>query len=110
MKKLLSIVLLAIALVFVAVQPPALAGDAKAGKAVFTGNCQACHLGGKNTIKPAKSLKKEDLEKYGMFSAEAIISQVTNGKNSMPAFGGRLTSEEIDNVANYVLNQSEQGW
>jgi cytochrome c6 len=35
---------------------------------------------------------------------------VTNGKNAMPAFQGRLTAEDIDDVASYVLEQAEKGW
>ena len=40
----------------------------------------------------------------------AIKYQVTNGKAAMPAFTGRLTAEQIDDVATYVLAQSEKGW
>jgi cytochrome c6 len=32
--------------------------------------------------------------------------QVTNGKNAMPAFGGRLDDEEISDVAAYVFDQA----
>ena len=32
--------------------------------------------------------------------------QVTNGKNAMPAFGGRLSDEEIGDVASYVYDQA----
>nr|YP_009739020.1 cytochrome c553 [Palmaria decipiens]QIC19459.1 cytochrome c553 [Palmaria decipiens] len=45
-----------------------------------------------------------------MNSVDAITTQVTNGKGAMPAFGGRLESDDINNVANYVLSQSESGW
>ena len=45
-----------------------------------------------------------------MNSAEAIISQVTNGKNAMPAFKGRLTSAQIEDVAAYVLGEAEKDW
>jgi cytochrome c6 len=38
-----------------------------------------------------------------MYNLDAIIYQVTNGKNGMPAFGGRLSEDDIQNVANYVL-------
>jgi len=31
-----------------------------------------------------KTLRIEDLKKYGMDSKEAIIAQVTQGKNAMP--------------------------
>lgn len=32
--------------------------------------------------------------------------QVTNGKNAMPAWGDRLSEEEIDAVAAYVYDQA----
>ena len=46
----------------------------------------------------------------GMFAADAIEYQVTNGKNRMPAFEGRLTDDEITDVAYYVVEQSQTGW
>ena len=110
MKKLLSIVLVAIAVLTVAFVPPAQAGDAAAGKAIFSANCTACHMGGNNMVMAPKTLKKDALEKYGMYSAEAIINQVTNGKGAMPRFGGRLTPAQMENVAAYVLEQAEKGW
>lgn len=90
--------------------PAAWAADVTHGKQVFSSNCAACHAGGKNVINGAKTLNLEDLEKYEMASIEAIKTQVTNGKMAMPAFAGRLTDEDIDDVANYVLSQAEQGW
>ena len=110
MKKLLSIVLVAIAVLTVAFVPPAQAADAAAGAGIFQNNCTACHLGGNNVVMAPKTLKKDALEKYGMDSAEAIINQVTNGKGAMPAFGGRLSNADIENVAAYVLDQAEKGW
>ena len=86
------------------------AADLAAGEQVFSANCSACHAGGNNAIMPEKTLKQDALEDNGMNSISAITNQVKNGKNAMPAFGGRLTDEDIDNVATYVLSQSEQGW
>jgi len=40
----------------------------------------------------------------------AIVTQVTKGMGAMPAFGGRLSAEDIETVANYVLAQAEKGW
>ena len=57
-----------------------------------------------------KPSKKADLEQYGMASLEAITTQVKNGKAAMPSFLGRLTAEDIEDVATYVLSQAEQGW
>jgi len=37
------------------------------------------------------------------------VTQVTNGKNAMPAFGGRLSDDDIQNVAAYVIDQAEGG-
>lgn len=84
--------------------------DIESGENVFQANCTACHAGGKNQIIPEKTLEKNILENNGMNSVKAIVTQVTNGKNAMPAFGGRLSSEDIENVANYVLAQSDKGW
>ena len=80
---------------------PALAGDKEAGEAVFSANCVACHRGGQNVILPSKTLEKQALEEYldGGFSEEAVRKQVRNGKNAMPAFGGRLPDDDIENVA-----------
>ena len=89
---------------------PALASDVANGVKVFGANCAACHIGGGNAVNAAKTLKKADLEKYEMASLDAIKTQVTKGKNAMPAFGGRLSAEQIEDVASYVLAQSEKGW
>lgn len=84
--------------------------DIQTGENVFQANCTACHTGGKNQIIADKTLEKEVLENNGMYSVKAIVTQVTNGKNAMPAFGDRLADEEIESVANYVLAQSDKGW
>ena len=69
-----------------------------------------CHARGKNTVNPAKTLQKADLEKYDKYSEAAIITQVTYGNGAMPKFGGRLKPEQIENVAAYVLKQADEGW
>uniref|UniRef100_A0A7S2HNY9 Cytochrome c-553 n=1 Tax=Helicotheca tamesis TaxID=374047 RepID=A0A7S2HNY9_9STRA len=94
------------------VASPAFAGDVGAGEQVFNANCAACHAGGQNVIMPDKTLEKEALEQYlaGGRNEKAVITQVTNGKNAMPAFGGRLSDEDIANVATYVITTSESGW
>ena len=84
--------------------------DLDAGEQVFSANCVACHSGGNNVLVNEKTLQKEALSKFGMDNIQSIKTQVTNGKNSMPAFGDRLSEEDINNVANYVLNQSANGW
>jgi cytochrome c6 len=97
-------------IVFVTFQQLTFAADIENGEKIFTANCSACHAGGNNVIMPEKTLKKEALETNGMKSFDAITYQVTNGKNAMPAFGGRLSDNDIEDVANYVLKQSDKGW
>ncbi len=80
------------------------------GERVFTANCAACHIGGNNIIIAEKNLSKDALAKYEMNSIAAIKTQVTLGKNAMPAFGDKLNSAEIEAVARYVLTQSQQDW
>jgi cytochrome c6 len=89
---------------------PALAADMVHGGQVFASNCAACHIGGGNVVNASKTLKISDLEQYEMASIEAIKTQVTKGKSAMPAFLGRLTEDEIDDVAAYVLDQAQKGW
>jgi cytochrome c6 len=110
LKKLLSVVLLAVSFLTLVLGRPALAADVAQGSKVFSANCAACHMGGNNVVMANKTLKKEALDQFGMHSAEAITTQVTNGKNAMPAFGGRLSADEIANVAAYVLSQADKGW
>ena len=84
--------------------------DIKNGESIFNANCSACHAGGNNVIVNEKTLKKDVLKTNGMDSVDAIVYQVTNGKNAMPAFGGRLTDMDMEDAANYVLMQAEKEW
>merc|ERR1740139_626493 len=104
-----GIVAAAIAIVGVS---PALAGDVEAGSELFSMNCAACHARGQNGVMPEKTLEKEALDKYlaSGSSEGSVIKQVTNGKYLMPAFGGRLSDDDIANVASYVIETSEAGW
>lgn len=112
LKKIISVVWIAIALFTFALGSPAFAADTAtaSGAKVFSANCAACHAGGRNVIMADKALKKEALQKYGMDSSEAIVNQVTNGKNAMPAFKGRLSAKQIEDVASYVLEQADKSW
>lgn len=90
---------------------PAYAGDKELGVEIFKDNCAACHAGGQNVIVPEKTLQQEALEEYllGGANEAAVVTQVTNGKNAMPAFGGRLSDDDIANVATYVISTAKEG-
>ncbi len=101
---------LVLILVALGLVQPAIAADLANGAKVFGANCAACHIGGGNLVNAAKTLRKDALEQYQMASTEAVIAQVTHGKAAMPAFQGRLTADQIADVAAYVLDQAEKGW
>ena len=87
--------------------PPAsmAGGDLALGAQVFNNNCAACHLGGGNSVVPARTLAKADItEGLGGFDEAKIIYQVQNGKNAMPAWADRLEEDEIEGVASYVFD------
>jgi len=89
---------------------PALAADLQSGAQVFQNNCAMCHIGGKNVIAPDKTLDQAALDKYSKNSVEVITAQIKAGMNAMPAFKGKLTDTQIEDVAAYVLKQAENGW
>lgn len=92
----------------------AMAGDVAHGEQVFSSNCAACHIGGGNVVNGQRTLQQDDLKaylaNYNDGHEAAIIYQVTNGKNGMPAFGGNLSDDEIADVAAFVESKSSNGW
>jgi cytochrome c6 len=106
MKKKLNWLYLFFFLFFFSFLQVAEASSFEKGESIFLNNCAVCHNGGNNIIIPEKNLKKETLEANGMNTKSAIEYQVLNGKNGMPAFGGRLKESDIEAVAIYVLDQS----
>ncbi|MFZ0409208.1 MAG: c-type cytochrome [Cyanobium sp.] len=112
MRRLVSLFALCLALLLGAA--PSFAADPAHGGQIFSANCAACHMGGGNVVNAERTLKKEALESYlANYSAgheAAIVTQVTNGKNAMPAFGGKLSATDIEDVAAYVEAQATSGW
>ena len=88
--------------------------DPEHGAQLFSTNCAGCHMGGGNVISASRTLSQTDLqahlESYGMDPLEAIEHQIENGKNAMPAYEGKLSDQDIADVAAYVESQAEQGW
>ncbi len=109
-KKILLALFACMTLAFASFSGTALAGDAANGAGVFGANCASCHMGGNNVVNPAKTLKIDALKANDKYSIDAIKYQVTNGNGAMPAFGGRLTAQQIEDVATYVLSQADSGW
>jgi cytochrome c6 len=84
------------------------------GGQLFSANCAACHMGGGNVISASRTLSQNDLQahlnEYGEDHIEAIEHQIENGKNAMPSFVGKLSEQDIIDVAAYVELKAEKGW
>ena len=73
------------------------------GERLFLHHCMACHEGRENLIIPEKNLQKETLEINGLTTVESLTYYIKNGKNGMPAFGGRLSEKNLSILAKYLL-------
>jgi cytochrome c6 len=95
-----------------AASTPAL--DLEHGGQLFSANCAACHMGGGNVISASRTLSQRDLQahlnEYSDDHIEAIEHQIENGKNAMPSFVGKLSEQDIIDVAAYVELKAEKGW
>jgi cytochrome c6 len=112
MRRLLSLLAFCLALVLGAA--PSFAADVAHGGQIFSANCAACHMGGGNVVNAERTLKADALSAYlASYESDheaAIAYQVTNGKNAMPAFGGKLSDADIADVAAYVEDMASKGW
>jgi mono/diheme cytochrome c family protein len=76
-----------------------LKGNAAAGKVIFLQNCGTCHTLADakttGTIGPNLDTLKPDYQ--------AVTAQVTNGGAVMPAFNHQLSTQQIADVAAYVV-------
>ena len=74
-------------------------GDPVKGKALFTANCGGCHTlqdaGTSGTVGP----NLDDIKP----NYQAATAQVTNGGGAMPSFKGQFTTQQIADVAAYVV-------
>ncbi|WP_315789058.1 cytochrome c6 PetJ [Fischerella sp. JS2] len=109
-KTVIKLALLIFTLLIISFNQPALAADTTNGAKIFDVHCAGCHLNGSNIVRRGKNLKLKALKKYSMDSTEAIASIVANGKNNMSAYKDRLSEQQIQDVAAYVLQQAEKGW
>jgi mono/diheme cytochrome c family protein len=76
------------------------AGDGGPGAELYSANCARCHGGdGGGGVGPQLS----DGQVVAAFpEVEGEIDVVTDGRGSMPSFGDRLSTAEIDQVVEYT--------
>ena len=76
-----------------------LKGDPKKGKVAFVTNCGGCHTlaaaGTNGNVGPNLDTLKP--------SYQAVTAQVTNGGGVMPSYKGQFTTQQIADVAAYVV-------
>lgn len=102
------------------ITPPPLEGSSPArftsGAQLFDSRCAACHAGGANTLAPNKPLSIDSLKRDGYEGVEQIVSLLRVGRGRMPAYQGaipkisRLSDDELEQVAAYVVQQATEGW
>jgi len=54
--------------------------------------------------------KPKLLKQNGKYDVAAIVTQIAKGNGAMPAFGERISPEDMSDVAAYVRDQAEKGW
>ena len=85
----------------------AVAGDAAAGKKVFSDNCTACHSATTNQTIAGPGLKglfkNPKMPATGRPTNDANVrKQILNGGGGMPPFKGQLSDADIDNLIAYL--------
>lgn len=80
--------------------PPAAGGAVVVdGAAGYRANCASCH-GGDGGGRLGPQLADRVVDRYPDPAAEVLV--VTNGRGGMPAFGSRLTPDEIAAIVDYT--------
>ena len=99
-RKMVLIVLV----VFVVAFAPAWSA-AQDGTATFKGKCAICHAAGGSGMTTMsekfdiRDLRSADVQKQ----TDAELAEiVTKGKNKMPAYDGKLTKEQVDQVVAFI--------
>jgi mono/diheme cytochrome c family protein len=87
---------------------PAFGADLAIGKSIYGDKCLKCHgEKGRGDGRKAADLEKKpadytDKAKMAKFTDEDLKKAVKEGKKPMPAFGKKLTDEQIDTVIAYI--------
>lgn len=88
-----------------AVVAPVMRADAAKGGEVYKAKCAACHgADGKGETAAGKSLKLKDLSSSEIQKQHdsELKTLLETGKGKMPAYKGKLTNEQIENLVQYI--------
>ena len=87
---------------------PAFGADFSIGKSIYGDKCVKCHgEKGRGDGRKAADLEKKptdytDKAKMAKFTDEDLKKAVKEGKKPMPAFGKKLSDEDINGVVAYI--------
>jgi cytochrome c6 len=81
--------------------------SARTAAAIFAKDCASCHGkdGRAQTFKSKHFVHARDLtaaQWQASVSDERLFNSINNGKGKMPAFGKKLSEDEINSLVNYV--------
>ena len=79
-----------------------LKGDPTKGKALFVTNCGGCHTLAAAGTSGAVGPNLDDLKP----DYQAVTAQITNGGGVMPAYKGQFTTQQIADLAAYVVTST----
>lgn len=103
---------LGLCLVFLSVCDDAAAGESRKkqkalGKNTYMASCEACHMMGKNVLKPGKDI----VVSSKLASKEEFKSFLSEGRGLMPAFK-KIADDEIvvDALYRYTKTLKNQNW
>lgn len=96
--------ILLVFLISISLMPLVCAADTAAGRKVFETTCAGCHGSNGAGTKAGQQAGAPDLrsQQIQQHSDQVWKQQIQNGKNSMPAFGALLSSQQIDSIVKYV--------
>lgn len=69
------------------------------GEPIFAANCKSCHGAAGGGFVGPKLVGNDRIA-----NADFVVRQITRGGSDMPAFGKRLTPEEVRAVGTYIRN------
>lgn len=100
-----ALIKVSLALLLVALAAPTLTYAADTGPDLYKSKCAMCHgPDGAGQTAMGKSMKLRDLGSADVQkqSDSDLKTIVDKGKNKMPAFGGKLSSTQIDDLVKFI--------
>ncbi len=77
------------------------------GPEIFTHSCARCHGAALQGRRPAPQLAGSDAPSVDL-PKQYFLDTITQGNNRMPSFGSQLTNEQINRLADYIIEQQDR--